>query len=40
MRQRSRGEEGRDLRDGDKERESGGGGGGREEEKIKEIKLI
>lgn len=38
MRQRSRGEEGRDLRDGDKERESGGGG--REEEKIKEIKLI
>lgn len=38
MRQRSRGEEGRDLRDGDKERESRGGG--REEEKIKEIKLI
>lgn len=38
MRQRSRGEEGRDLRDGDKERESGGGG--REVEKIKEIKLI
>lgn len=38
MRQRSRGEEGRDLRDGDKERESGDGGG--EEEKIKEIKLI
>lgn len=38
MRQRSRGEEGRDLRDGDKERESGGRG--REEEKIKEIKLI